>query len=82
MGSNNKKCITQFDIAEAIFPFQNRIKMINVRLGKVDQFPRADQGFLYLFYIGDRGYVGRHNHGIDMILLLWDDDGDLSLCVR
>ena len=62
MGSNDKKCITQFDIAEAIFPFQNRIKMINVRLGKVDQFPRADQGFLYLFYIGDRGYVGRHNH--------------------
>ena len=82
MGSNDKKCITQFDIAEAIFPFQNRIKMINVRLGKVDQFPRADQGFLYLFYIGDRGYVGRHNDGIDIILLLWDDDGDLSLCVR
>ena len=82
MGSNDKKCITQFDIAEAIFPFQNRIKMINVRLGKVDQFPRADQGFLYLFYIGDRGYVGRHNRGIDIILVLWNDDGDLSLCVR
>ena len=53
MGSYDKKCITQFDIAEAIFPFQNRIKMINVRLGKVDQFPRADQGFsIFVLYWG------------------------------
>ena len=57
-----------------IFPFQNRTMMINVRLGKVDQFPQSDQGFLYLFYIGDERYVDRNSHDIDsdIILLLWE----------